>query len=47
MNSFHSLGRINETQELVSKIFRYLLKEWDAKVTTIIKVKDLNNYELD
>ncbi|PKA66175.1 hypothetical protein AXF42_Ash018465 [Apostasia shenzhenica] len=46
-NSLISLEKIFTNEELVRKIFRCLLKEYDVKSTAIVEAHDLSKYELD
>ena len=46
INDLKSLGKDYTNSELVHKIFKSLLKNWEAKVTVIQEVKDLNKISL-
>ena len=42
INDLKSLEKLYSNNELMRKIFRYLLRSWKAKVTAIQEAKDLN-----
>ena len=46
-NELKSLGKSFTTKELVRKILRILPRTWEAKVTAIQEVKDMNKITLD
>ncbi|GAV75327.1 zf-CCHC domain-containing protein/UBN2 domain-containing protein [Cephalotus follicularis] len=47
INAFKNLGKSYPNQELIRKIFRYLLKSWIPKVTAIEEAKDLTTLPLE
>ena len=47
VNGLKGFGKRFSDFEHVNKILRSLPKSWDPKVTTVQKVKDLNNFPLE
>ena len=47
VNGLKSLGKVYPNNEQVRKVLRSLPKAWEAKVTAIQKVNDLNTLALD
>ena len=47
LNGFKSLGRDYTNSDIVRKILRSLLKNWEPKVTTTQEVKSLNKLALE
>ena len=46
-NVLKPLGKSFTTEELVTKILRFLPQSWEAKVTAIKKAKDMKKITLD
>ncbi|CAL9120322.1 unnamed protein product [Musa textilis] len=47
VNSLKSLGKCFSNFELTNMILRSLQNRWDPKITTIQKIKDLNDYPIE
>ena len=46
-NSLHSLGKGYSQSDLVRKVLRSLIPEWEKKTTAIEEAKDLSKYSLE